>query len=324
MTYSDQLAQRKQEAADEEAELVAHFGPDANDYANWDTLRHQGKVEMLTNPAPTDTYKPKGLPSIWWTSLNSDIWYEKDAYPPSLYSDKFLFYFARQLPGDKTELIARATTLLAHADEMDCDQFTAVVDTITTYLSSPILHYINGSGDRAEFNQMNSTQKEAFFQNWPSKKESTGLFITSCGAAIANHRVIPAEVVKGKLQAIRSQIEARQHQLQAGVFIRTPNEQEGKTSLPTLALILIYEGQTVQRGEQANLLARNAGHNSGESLYQNYCHYYPYHNRIGFDNETAKRGRNMIKRIRAALPHLSQSARQKAENEIAIIEANIL
>ena len=273
------------------------------------------------NPPPTETYEPKGLPPAGgWVSEDGR---ESGAYPPGLYSDKFIFYFARQLADDKAKLLAVATDWLADTDEMDCDQFTATVDTITTYLSSPKLHYIAGSGHLVEVGQMNPAQAEGFFQNWDSKKDEAGVFVTSLGVAIPNRRVVPAEVARGKIQAVRRQIEVRQQQLQAGVFVRSPKEQEDKIPLPTLALILIYEGQTLQRGEQANLLARNAGHTSGDSLYNEYCHYSVNNNRLGFDNDTARKGRNMITRIQAALPHLKEAARQKAENEITTIQVRI-
>lgn len=323
MTYSEQLAQRKQEAADEEAAFIAHFGPEANNCANWDSLWQRGWHEVLVNPAPTDTYQPKGLPP------GGGGWVSKDgrkagAYPPSLYSDKFLFYFARQLADNKAELVVRVTDyLLANADEMDCDLLTEVIDTITVYLHSPALHHVAGTGYALEVGGANTVHIEGFFRNWNSKKDASGLFITGLGIAIANKRVVPAEVAKGKLQAVRRQIEARQQQLQAGLFIRTPKEQEGKMSLPTLALVLIYEGKTLQRGEQAALLARNAGHTSGDSLYNEYCKYLAKDNRLGFSNDTARKGRNMINRIQAALPHLSETAKQQAENEINVIKARI-
>lgn len=210
-SYSEQLAQRKQVAADEEAALVAHFGPEANNYANWDSLWQRGRIEELTNPSPTDIYQPKGLPaSGGWVS---EDWREAGADPPSLYSNKFLFYFTRQLADDKAELIAMATDLLIDADAMDCDLFTAAIDTMTVYLHSPALHHVAGNGHPLEVGQMTPAQIEDFFQSWNSKKDNAGLFVTWLGVAIANKRVVPAEVAKGKLQEVRRQIEARQQQL---------------------------------------------------------------------------------------------------------------
>jgi len=214
MNYGEQLAQRKQEAADEEAAFIAHFGPEAEDCANWDDLWQNGWREVLVNPSPTETYKPKGLPPGWVGGWVSEDGREAGADPPSLYSDKFVFYFAQQLADDKAELLARTTNFLAHADEIDCDQWTTVIDIITTYLSSSILFYVTGRGHRLEFNQMDATQREAFFQQRNSKQNSAGLFITSFGVSITNHQVVPAEVARGKIQAVRRQIEIRQQQLQ--------------------------------------------------------------------------------------------------------------
>ena len=235
-SYSKQLAQRKQEATDEDAALVAHFGPKAENCANWDGLWQRGWREELVNPSPTDTYEPKGLPPGWvggWVSADGR---QAGADPPSLYSDKFIFYFTRQLADDKTKLIARATNYLVDADEIDCDQLTNVVDTITICLNSKKLHYLAGNGHLREVGHVNTVQIEEFFQNWDSKKNGTGLFITSLGIAIANHRVIPAEVVRGKLQAVRRQIESRQSQ--SSVCFQIPKEQEGNTTASDLAAYL--------------------------------------------------------------------------------------
>jgi hypothetical protein len=123
---------------------------------------------------------------------------------------------------------------------------------------------------------------------------------------------------------VRRQIEARQQQLQMETELPADIEaKSSKLSLSSLALTLIYEDRILKRGLQADSLARDAGHTSGDSLYNQYCHYLTRINRIGFDSDTARSGRNMIKRIQAVLPSLSASAKQMAENEINMIESRI-
>jgi hypothetical protein len=322
-SYSDQLAQRKQAAAKAEATLVAHFGPEAENCANWDELWQRGWREVLTNPTPSPTYRPKGLPHDGEGGWVSEDGRRAGAYPPDIYSDKFLFYLAKQLFDDEVTVAARIADWLEDADEIDCDQLSAVVGKLTTYLANYHLYHVSGTGQTVDMGLLDTERMEAFFQNSHSIKNVTAVFISRPGIAIANRRPVPAVVASSILQAIRRQIEARQQQLQAGVFIRSPKEQEGKISLPTLALILIYERQTLQRGEKANSLARNAGHASGDRLYNAYCKYSASNDRLGFDNDTASKGRNMIGRIQAALPHLTTEAKQRAENEISIIEARI-
>ncbi|GAB2854631.1 hypothetical protein [Hymenobacter ruber] len=322
-SYSEELARRKQAAADEEAAFVAHFGREAENCANWDDLWQHGWREELVNPAPTATYQPKGLPEDGAGGWVSDDGRQAFADPPSLYSDKFLFHFAGQLVDEEATVAARVSDWLQDADEMDCDQLSAIVGKVATYLANYSLYHVSGTGRNVDMGLLGPERLEAFFQNWDSTKNAAGLFISCPGLAVANRRPVPAVVVGSVLQAVRRQIEARRQQLQTTVFIPAPKEKKGKVSLSTLALIILYKGETVQRGAQANRLAQEAGYASGDSLYNNYCNYSTQENRIGFGNDTARKGRNMIARIQAALPYLDGAAREKAENEINTIEARI-
>lgn len=322
-SYQMRLAQRRQAAADSEAALVAHFGPEAENCANWDKLWQRGWLEVLTNPSPTETYQPKGLPPDGAGGWISEDGNEAYASPPDLYSNKFLFYFAKQLVDDEATVAARISDWLEDADEMDCDQLSAVVGKLATCLANYDLYHMSGNGQTVDVGLSEPERIEAFFQHWDSKKDAAGLFISRPGLAIANRRPVPALVVSSVLQVVRRQIEARLQQLQTGLFIPKPKDRDGKMPLPTVALILIYEGQTLQRGERANRLARNAGHNSGDKLYGYYSNYSTTVNRLGFENDTANKGRKMIGRIQSALPYLSGEAKKKAENELSIIEARI-
>lgn len=221
--YSEQLAERKRAAADTEAELVAHFGPDANNCANWDDLWQRNWLRILTNSSISKL--PDTLPSTGgWVSENGR---QAGADPPSLYSDKFLFYFARQLADDRTELVVRANKLLTRADEMDCDLFTQAIETITVCLNSPALHVILGSGHSTEMKPITAPQIEELFRSWERKDEAGGVCVNRWGIAIPGHRAVPAEVAVRKLQAVSRQIEARQQQLQA------TSERDATSSEPT-------------------------------------------------------------------------------------------
>ncbi|AMJ67200.1 hypothetical protein AXW84_18515 [Hymenobacter sp. PAMC 26628] len=234
-----------------------------------------------------------------------------------------MFYFATQLVDGEATVAARISEWLEDADEIDCDQLNTAVGKVATCLANYNLYHVSGTGWNVDMGILEPTRLEAFFQNWKGTDEEAGLFISRPGLAVAKHQAVPAVVVSSVLQAVSRRIETRQQQLKNGVAIQTPFKENGKMPLPTLALILIYEHQVLQRGEQANQLARNAGYNSGDSLYNEYCRYSTKDNRLGFDNDTAQKGRNMISRIRAALPYLKDGSKQMAENEINIIDGRI-
>ena len=138
-----------------------------------------------------------------------------------------------------------------------------------------------------------------------------------------------AQAITRRLYAVyRQYVEADLARL-AAASARLPAAEEGARRadalpLAVLALRLIYERQTLSRGAHANQLAQEAGHRSGDGLYNQYCKYSTTENRVGFGNDTARKGLNMIARIRAALPGLSKAATKRAEDEIATIEARIL
>lgn len=96
-----------------------------------------------------------------------------------------------------------------------------------------------------------------------------------------------------------------------------------KLSLSELALFLIYTGQIIKRGDKANAIASEEGHNSGDALYNHFCEYSTQNNRTGFDSDTAGKGLKMIKRIENVLPRLTGAEKNRAENEIIIIQGKI-
>ena len=325
MVYREQLAQRKQAAADLDALLIAHFGREAENCANWGSLWRRGRMEELINPTPTG--QPIGLPRnedghiiAGWVDEDESKFEER----PSLYSSKFLYHLARQLADDEVAVVARMADLLEYADGMSCEALSGAVSKILSCLGSHNLHYVPFTGHLVNQGLVAVERLETLFHRWESKKEATGVLLSLPGIAISNQRFMPAIAVSSTLQAVRRQIDARQQQLQREAELPTDTETKGsKLSLSSLALTLIYEGRLLQRGSQADSLARDAGHTSGDSLYNQYCHYSTRLNRISFGSDTARSGRNMINRIRAVLPSLSEAARQKAENEIATIEAGI-
>lgn len=325
MVYREQLAQRKQAAADLDALLVAHFGHEAENCANWGSLWRHGWTDELVNPFPTG--RPIGLPRnedghivAGWVDEDESAFEER----PSLYSSKFLYHLARQLADDEVAVVSRMADRLEYADGMSCEALSGAVSKILSCLGTYNLHYLPFTGHLSNQGLVEPERLKTLFHSWDSKKEATGVLLSLPDIAISNQRFMPATAVTSTLQAVRRHIDARQQQLQREPELLIDKEAKGsKLSLPSVALKLIYEDNILQRGSQANSIAREAGHTSGDSLYNAYCHYFVKNNRLGFDNDTARKGRNMINRIQAVIPHLNKVARQLAENEVSVIEARI-
>ena len=329
-SYDERLTQRREAAAATERGYVQHFGPEAERYNNWARLWQTGWQEELANPAPTPTYQPKGLPR---DEADNMITGGSSAYgqllppAPSLYSPKFLFALAQAVADGGPHLVAAISSILNEADEVDCDQLTEVLDTLTTYLSNYALRSIDGTGQAARIGQLERAQVEDFFLHWDENKEATNVFVTRLGIAVPGRPVVPYEVALNVLQAAQRQVQAQRIEhaksTQTLAALAAKKTHKKKLSLGAAALVLVYEGKFLQRGSLANEIALQAGHNSGDKLYNEYSRYMTPDNRTGFDNETATKGRNMIKRIQEALPELSEKARQKAENEVRMIDARI-
>lgn len=329
-SYDERLTQRQEVAADTERGYVQHFGPEAERYDNWARLWQTGWQEILTNPAPTPTYQPKGLPrdEAGYIITGGSGEFGRPLPPaPSLYSPRFLFALVQTVADGGPHLVAAISSILSEADEVDCDQLTDALDTLITYLSNYALRSIDGTGMAIRVGLLERTQVESFFLHWDENKEASSIFITRFGIAVPGRPVVPYEVALNSLQAAQRQVQARriEYAQTTRKLAALAPEKTGKKklSLGALALVLVYESKYLQRGSEANELALQAGHNSGEKLYQKYCEYMTPDNRTGFDNGTATKGRNMIKRIQEALPELSDNARQRADNEICMIEARI-
>lgn len=330
ISYDERLAQRREEATAMESAYVRHFGPEAEKYDNWARLWRTGWQEELVNPAPTLTYQPKGLPrDEEGNILSGGTGADGSPLPPSLshYSPKFLFALAQATAHGGPQLVAAISNILAEADEVDCDQLTEALDKLTTYLSNYALRSIDGTGYVIRVGQLDRAQIEQFFRSWNENTPGSGVFITHFGIAIPGRPVVPFEAATNVIEAALRQVVVRRKQYVAQT--QTPSglarHQSDKKflGLASLALILIYENKWLQRGEEANALAAQEGHSSGDKLYIEYCRYSAKDNRTGFDNETATKAKHMIKRIQAALPKLSSSARVNAENEIELIRARI-
>jgi hypothetical protein len=329
-SYDERLTQRQAAAAHTERGYVQHFGPEAERYDNWARLWQTGWQEELTNPAPTPTYQPRGLPRDDEdnTITGGSGEYGRILPPaPSLYGPKFLFMLAQSIAHGGTHMAAAISSTLSDADEVDFDKLTDVLDTLLIYLSSYALRSIDGTGHAFRIGHLDRAQAENFFLHWDENKKASDVFITRFGIAVPGLPVVPYEVALNVLQVAQRQVQARRIEYakatQTLAALTTKKTTKKKLSLGAAALVLVYEGQYLQRGSLANETALEAGHNSGEKLYQEYSKYMTDDNRTGFYNETAIKGRNMIKRIQEALPKLSEKARQKAENEILMIRARI-
>lgn len=330
VSYDERLTQRRAAAAETEAAYVRHFGPAAERYDEWERLWQTGWLEELTNPAPTLTYQPKGLPrDEEGNMITGGMGADNRMLPPapSLHSPKFLFLLARATANGGPHLAAALTSVLEQADEVDCDQLTEVLDNLTTCLSNYALRGIDGTGQVVRVGQLDRAQTEDFFRQWDETRAGTSVFVVRFGIAIPGRPVVPHEAAINALQAARRQVEARRKEYakttQTLAALTAKKTAQKKLSLGAVALVLIYENKSLQRGAYANEVALQAGHNSGDKLYNQYCKYSTLNNRTGFENETAVKGRNMMKRIQETLPKLSEKARQMAENEIRMIETRI-
>ncbi|MDQ2792849.1 MAG: hypothetical protein M3Y12_02405 [Bacteroidota bacterium] len=89
-------------------------------------------------------------------------------------------------------------------------------------------------------------------------------------------------------------------------------------SLKQIALLHIYRGEVINRGEEASGIARQHGHNSGEKLRKHYNYYNQPKNRTGVTRDKAKA---VIADIKAVIPHLDTLYQQRANNELEAIRA---
>ena len=105
-------------------------------------------------------------------------------------------------------------------------------------------------------------------------------------------------------------------------IIKQNDEDDKKLDLPQIALIYVYEGETITR-KNGDEIARRFKHNSGESLYQKFTYYRSRANRKGKTNPyTKKKMQNKIKLFESILEFLHKPNKQKALDEIKILKIN--
>ncbi len=206
--YDQEFAQRRQAVAEEEAALVRHFGEEAEDCQNWQRLFELSWLDELTNgtgsklPRDEDDY----IIGCWIDDNNKVI-----SNGVSLYSDKFLYGLTKDIVKGGPVLVSSLADILEQADEIDCDQLTNTVDTISTYLSSSTLRELLGGGHVITLGSV--LNSELFFQGWNESKGGSGLLICRFGIAIPGSPIIPAEVAINALKVVRRRIEARQQNM---------------------------------------------------------------------------------------------------------------
>lgn len=93
-----------------------------------------------------------------------------------------------------------------------------------------------------------------------------------------------------------------------------------KLSVPQIALIYVYEGKSITR-ENAQEIANKYGHNSAQSLFQKFTYYSSAANRKGRPTPaTPKKFKNKIELLQSVLPHLSEEAKPRVNDEIQTLK----
>jgi hypothetical protein len=338
-SYSEQLLQRKQDAAATDAALVAHFGFEANDCTNWNALWQRGWREVLVNPSPTDTYQPKGLPPGGLGGWVSRDGRQAEAYPPSLYSDKFPFHFVKQLANGPAELIASVDSWLDYEDDIDCDQLLSVVGRVNGLLYQNKLCYLLGTGSIKQEPRFDIQQQDALLQNVSSRAGKI-ILVSGAGVAIPNEPVIKQDFAVGMLQGVCRQVEMLRQKFseatreQASQLVTTDSFEQQNTNHQSfaqqnpnlthrqIALLYIYKDILLDEA-LATQVGKDHGHESattGRKIMTD--HYYPLrgkaNNRTGVEGKTAIT--NMSKAIKGVIPYLPEDKRQQAEDELQVLE----
>jgi hypothetical protein len=102
-------------------------------------------------------------------------------------------------------------------------------------------------------------------------------------------------------------------------------EENKKLKVPVIALIHIFENKSLTE-ENAQIIAAKYGYNaktSGKGLYDDFLKYRSATDRKG-NPDTKKKLKNKIALFESVLEHLSESARNKANDEIEILKKNLL
>jgi hypothetical protein len=104
-----------------------------------------------------------------------------------------------------------------------------------------------------------------------------------------------------------------------------PQQAETKTDklkVKQIAIIHVYEGLQITRGNAGEIASKHGytAKNSGEGLFQDYTHYCNPSNRIGKPTPcTPKRLKNKIELFESVVNHLTNSNKQRAIDEINIL-----
>jgi len=104
----------------------------------------------------------------------------------------------------------------------------------------------------------------------------------------------------------------------------TPPKQAEKKSkglkIDQIAIIYVYEGNQITR-ENGNEIAKQYNHNSGEKLFQRFTYFSSIANRKGKPTPcTPTKLKNKIELFESIVPHLTDTAKQRANDEIQILK----
>jgi hypothetical protein len=106
-------------------------------------------------------------------------------------------------------------------------------------------------------------------------------------------------------------------QKQKSIVSKLPKD---KLTLEQIALKSVYEGLSITR-VNANQIAKENGHNSGEKLFQRFTHYSNTQNRKGKPNPlTAKKFQNKIELFESVIELLPEPNKQRAIDELNILK----
>ncbi|MBX3165314.1 MAG: hypothetical protein KF900_12635 [Bacteroidetes bacterium] len=95
---------------------------------------------------------------------------------------------------------------------------------------------------------------------------------------------------------------------------------EPQFTVNQIALIHLYEKKQVTR-ENGKEIAKQYGHASGNNLFNRFSYYSSRQNRIATES-TQKKTKNKIELIESVIPHLSETNKQSATNELNTLKTN--
>lgn len=128
-------------------------------------------------------------------------------------------------------------------------------------------------------------------------------------------------LIKMQLQYLASRL--RYLKLESTDENRHATNKKEKTPLPIIALLYFYQGKTINRKENADLVAKEYGWSSGEALFQDFSKYSSRLNRIAVE-DTLKKSLNKLKQLETVISLLEPEFKEKAMNDVISLKTAII